>query len=224
MKLYGLRSFLALLLLAGTAAACSGGDSASADAGSELDATSIRDGAPVADAEDVPSADAQDGLPATCTGDCATMNLVATFGATTRTFDRAFFGLTSPKNSKSGDWEVYIENGAGDDAECPSMKSPTPDYLLILAGMPLATVDPGPITATANLIDFEGALLTESFREEAASNTVTWAAFDPCIACAEGTEDDRPSRMVAVDIEAAFADGSISGHSYATHCDSLDDL
>jgi hypothetical protein len=152
------------------------------------------------------------------------MNLVATFGATTRTFDRAFFGLTSPEKSESGEWEVYIENGAGADDACPTMKSPTPDYLLLLAGMPLATVDPGPIMASANLVDFEGALLPDSIREEPASNSVTWAAYDPCIACAEGTEEDRASRMVAVDIETTFASGSITGHSYATHCESLDDL
>ena len=213
MRLYGLCSSLMLVL------ACSGGDSDSAvdgGAGGVADAAARVDGGP--------TADAQGGLPSTCTGDCATMNLTATFGATTRTFDRAFFGLTSPQQSESGAWEVYIENGAGADDQCPTMKSPTPDYLLLLAGMPLATVDPGPITATANLIDLEGALLTDSIREEATSNTVTWAAYDPCLACAEGTEDDRPDRMVAIDIASTFASGSISGHSYATHCDSLDDL
>ena len=164
------------------------------------------------------------GYPAHARATARRWNLTATFGATTRTFDRAFFGLTSPQQSESGAWEVYIENGAGANDQCPTMKSPTPDYLLLLAGMPLATVDPGPIAATANLIDFEGALLTDSIREEATSNTVTWAAYDPCLACAEGTEDDRPDRMVAIDIESTFASGSISGHSYATHCDSLDDL
>jgi len=119
---------------------------------------------------------------------------------------------------------VYIENGAGDDDACPTMNSPVPRYLLILAGLPLATDVAGPVTATANLVDFEGALLPQSPREEASSNSVTWVAFDPCIACAEGTEADRPSRVVAVDIEASFAGGTISGHSVATHCDSLDDL
>ncbi len=214
-------SLLCALVVCGGAllssAGCSAGDSeSSTDAGSDAGAS--------VDAGDVLGADAQDGLPNSCTGDCATMSLVATFGGTTRNFDRAFFGLTSPQKSESGDWEVYIENGAGDDDQCPTMKSPTPDFLLLLAGMPLATLDPGPITATANLLDFEGDLLTKAIREEATSNTVTWAGYDPCIACAEGTEPDRPSRMVAVDIEATFASGTISGHSYATHCDSLDDL
>lgn len=192
---------LATLLLA-----CGGGDDDSgADAGAR-------------------SADAREGIADTCTGECARMSLTATFGATTRDFDRAFFGLTSPAKSDSGDWEIYIENGAGDDDQCPTMKSPIPDYLLILAGIPLATVNPGPVSVTANLVDFEGALLPAAPREEASSNTLTWVAYDPCIACAEGSEPDRDDRMIAVDIEATFAGGTISGHSFATHCDSLDDL
>ncbi len=173
-----------------------------------------------------PTADAQSGeLPTTCTGNCTTMTLSAEFGVTTRPFERAFFGLTSPQNSGSGTWEVYIENSAGGGEQCPSMNSPTPRYLLILAGLPFPSDGAaGPVSGTVNLVDFEGALLPQAPREEASSNTVTWRAFDPCIACVEGTEPDRASRMVAVDIETTFAGGTISGHSYATHCDSLDDL
>ncbi len=215
MRQYWLCGSLSLLALA-----CGGDDSndGGTDAGLGDAATSLADGA------SGQGADAQAGLPNTCAGDCSTMNLVATFGTATRTFDRAFFGLTSPQMSDSGAWEIYIENGAGEDDQCPTMKSPLPDYLLLLAELPLATDDAGSVSATANLIDFEGALLPSAARAEAVSNTVTWSAYDPCIACAEGSEDDRTTRMVAVDIEATFAGGSISGHSYATHCDSLDSL
>ena len=187
------------------------------------DATPVVDAnAPVADA---PAADAPPGeLPTTCTEDCTTMTLTAEFGATTRSFERAFFGLVSPQNSESGSWEVYIENSAGGGEQCPSMSSPTPRYLLILAGLPLPSDGNGPVSGTVNLIDFEGALLPQAPREAASNNMVTWRAFDPCIACAEGTEPDRASRMVAVDIETTFEGGTIIGHSYATHCDSLDDL
>jgi len=152
------------------------------------------------------------------------MNLVANFGGTMRSFDRAFFGLTSPQNSQSGKWEVYVENGAGDDEACPSMKSPLPNYLLILASLPIQSEVSGSFSGTANLVDFEGALLPLAPREEATGNSITWVAFDPCIACAEGSEPDRDDRMVALDIETSFENGSISGHSYATHCESLDDL
>ncbi len=212
MRLSWILSSLALLALG---CGSDGGSGADAGASTNTDAATV-----AADAMATVDAGGGEG----CTGACATMDLTATFGETVRTFDRAFFGLTSPQNSDSGEWELYIENGAGADEECPSMKSPTPDYLFILASMPLQSADPGPITATANLIDFEGALLVDSIREEAASNSVTWVSYDPCVACAEGTENDRDDRHLAVDIEATFADGSISGHAYATHCDSLDNL
>ncbi len=210
MRMFWLCSSLSLLTFA-----CSGGDSKDdvVDAGEGL-----------ADASSSGGIDAQAGLPSSCTGDCAEMNLIATFGATTRTFDRAFFGFTSPENSESGEWELYIENGAGTDDQCPTMQSPIPNYLLVIAGIPLATVDPGPVSVTANLIDFEGALLPSAPREEASATTITWSAYDPCLACAEGDEPDRASRMIAVEIESTFSGGNIAGHSYAVHCDSLDTI
>jgi hypothetical protein len=163
-------------------------------------------------------------LATTCTGACATTTLRAEFGATTRDFERAFFGLSSPAQSDSGDWEIYLESGAGGDAACPTMDSPTPLFTLITAGLALPSTQSEMMSGTVTLVDFEGALLMDTFFEKASSNTVTFRAADPCVACAEGGEADRSDRMVAIDIDASFAGGSIQGHSYATHCDSLDAL
>jgi hypothetical protein len=163
-------------------------------------------------------------LATTCTGACAATTLRAEFGATTRAFERAFFGLSAPSQSDSGEWEIYIEAGAGGDGACPTMDSPTPLFTLIVAGLGLPTEQSEAATGTVNLVDFEGQLLTDMVFEKASSNTVTWVAADPCVACAEGSEADRSDRMIAIDIDASFSGGSISGHSYATHCGSLDAL
>jgi hypothetical protein len=151
------------------------------------------------------------------------MGLTVEFGTRVRTFDRAFFGLTSPANSDSGEWEIYIENNSGADAECPTVSSPSPLFLLSLGGFQLP-IDIGDASASATLVDFEGVLLTEEVFERAAANTVHWSAADLCLACAEGSEANRPGRMVAFELDASFTQGTITGHSYATHCESLDKL
>jgi hypothetical protein len=183
------------------------------DGGSASDAgTTVADAAPSGGA-----------LAQTCTGPCATMDLGVSFGATSRSFDRAFFGLTSPAMSDSGEWEIYIENNAGTDDACPTVSSPSPDFLLSLGGF-LVPTEIGEASASATLVDFEGALLTDEVFERASAHTVRWVAADLCIACSEGTETDRPERMVAFELDATFTGGTITGHSYATHCDSLDKI
>ncbi len=183
------------------------------------------DGASSADAGPSEAIDAaQSGpLPSSCTGACATMNLQASFGSTERSFDRAFFGLTSPAMSDSAGWEVYIENNSGTDTECPTETSPSPAFLLSLGGFEAPT-EISSASASATLVDFEGALLTEEVFERASAHSVRWVAADLCIACAEGSESDRPERMVAFDVDATFPSGTITGHGYATHCSSLDKL
>lgn len=193
------------LLLATLSAAC-----ATEGASDELDAGSTDDAAPTE-------------LSTVCTGTCSEMSLQATFGATTRSFDRAFFGLSAPAASDSGEWEVYIETNSGDDAKCPTESSPTPLFLMTVSGMSMPA-SPVPLSATANLVDFEGALLTSSVFEKASAATLNWAAAAPCLECAQGTQDDHEGRMLAFDIEASFPGGTILGHGYATHCESLDKL
>ncbi len=186
------------------------------------DSQSRPDGAP-GDGDAGTQPDARTGpLPTTCTGACSTMTLNVSFGDVNRSFDRAFFGLSAPSQSDSGEWEIYIENNAGDDDACPTLTSPTPQFILTVAG--LALPDDASVSGTATLVDFEGALLTDTVFEEASANTLSWTAADVCLACAEGNEADRADRMIAFDIDATFSEGSIAGHSYATHCESLDKL
>jgi hypothetical protein len=172
-------------------------------------------------------ADAMIGLPSTCGGDCAALELTAIFGATSRGFDRAFFGLTAPDRTTSGAWEIHLEATAGGADGCPTQSSPTPDRTLVVAALlvPPAPPEPppGPVAPTVSLLDFEGALLPDSPVATASRATASWVAADPCVACAEG-ESDRADRFVAFELSATFADGSVAGHVFASHCASLDDL
>ena len=87
----------ALLLLSVLLLAC----------GSDEESDGASDGGPPS-AVDGGRADANDDeLQGTCVGDCATMNLSIVFGDVSESFDRAFFGMTSPAESESGDWEIY---------------------------------------------------------------------------------------------------------------------
>lgn len=158
-----------------------------------------------------------------CLGACGGVDAGVAFGAVNRSFTRAFFGLSSPAKTDGG-WEVYLEASAGGDDGCPSPTSATPDYLLIVSGLPAPT---GPVSATpkqTTLVDFEGALLPSAAFSHATQSTVTWSAADICIACSQGTQPDRAGRFVALDYSASFDAGTSQGHLYATHCESLDDL
>jgi len=169
--------------------------------------------------------DASTELPTTCTGECAQLGLTASFGSTTRGFDRAFFGLTSPAKSGSGQWEVHVESYGGGEDACPSMSSPTPDRTAVITGFEVPTALSAVMDGSTSLLDFEGALLPDPPpTATATSHTIAWVAADPCVPCAEGTEADRASRFVAFDLVATFLEGSLVGRVYATHCDSLDDL
>ena len=204
MALYSRAMRTALLALSILPLACGGDDTSSA-----------------ADA----AIDASNELPTSCTGDCAVFALSATFGGTTEEFDRAFFGLTSPGKSDSGDWELHIESYGGGDDACPTESSPAPDRTVVLARVPIPAGPGMTGEGQTSLLDFTGSLIPGvPPTSTATSHTIVWTAADPCIPCAEGTEADRQDRFVAFDLSATFAEGTALGHLYATHCDSLDDL
>ena len=158
-----------------------------------------------------------------CDADCRTHDLTATFTATTVAFERAYYGLTSPASSGSGDWEIYVESYVGGDPGCPTQTSATPDHTLIIAGHPAplpasALTDANGLTAT--VLDFEGGLLGGPISSGATAILSTKDASDVCISCVgTGPDDDG---FVAMDVELTFAEGTINGHVYATHCESLD--
>ena len=55
---------------------------------------------------------------------------------------------------------MYIENNAGTDDACPTISSPSPDFLLSLGGF-LVPTEIGDASSSATLVDFEGAIVSE---------------------------------------------------------------
>ncbi|MEZ4364968.1 MAG: hypothetical protein R2939_01615 [Kofleriaceae bacterium] len=160
--------------------------------------------------EDAPAVDAQPapadaaGLATTCTGDCATLDLTASFGATTRAFARAYYGVTS---AAGGD-TLHVEAYAGGADGCPTKASPTPDYTLIIDGAD----DPVDLTVTTgagSVLDFVGDLLGGPLGAAATSVTLTPVA--------------RTADVVAFTAALTFDGGTVAGHLVASHCASLDE-
>lgn len=153
------------------------------------------------DATTVP--DAGDVVHPTCEGDCQTTLLTAAFDQT-RILDHAVFGLNA------SDSTLHLEAYRGGDVGCPTETSATPDYALVLGkvAMPNGT---GPTSSPGNVLDFVGDLLGGALGAQASLVIVH--------ARAASLPD-----FVALDIYLEFASpiGTVEGHLYATHCDSLD--
>ena len=162
-------------------------------------------------------------LSTSCDGECAQVDMLASFSVE-RPFQRSFFGLTAPSRSSSGEWEIYFEVNAGDDEDCPTQDSPVPDFLLSVSGLTLPTETSTHQDGSATIVDFGGEILADAVFEEAASMSLTWVAADPCQGCTEGTEPNRDTRFLAYDLVVNFVGGTVEGHGYATHCESLDQL
>jgi hypothetical protein len=160
------------------------------------------DGASIPDAAHVGDAPTDGGPPSTCTGACSTTALTATFGATTRTLDRAYYGINA-------DASLHVEAYQGGDAGCPTMDSATPAYTVILGAVTL----PAPGSSPGNLLDFTGDLLGGAIGAQATMVTVTPIASDASAA----------TPFVALDTTLTFDAGTITGHVFATHCASLDE-
>lgn len=167
--------------------------------------------APVADA---PPPDA--GLPASCTGACRTLALAATFGATTRAFEHAVYGVTAGPTPS-----LHVEAFRGGAAGCPTERSPTPDYTLVLGAVPVPT-STAPVTSSANLLDFVGDLLNGPLGAAATTVAITPVAADVCATCVGQPAPSHAAGFVALDLQLTFAAGTVTGHLFATHCDELD--
>lgn len=112
----------------------------------------------------------------------------------TRTLDVAYYGSNS-------DLTLYIEAYAGAAAGCPMMNSPSPDYTLILSRV---SADGSP----ASFVDFKGDMLPSVQPATATQVALTSVTFS--------------TNFVAYDASITFDAGTINGHFYATHCNSLD--
>lgn len=153
----------------------------------------------------------------TCEGSCQTTALTATFGADTRVLDLAFYGVTKDPSGTSLHVEAYRGAGMG----CPEMSSPTPDYTLILGVVPVPT-STTPITSPANLLDYQGDLLDGPLGAAATQVMLAPVAARVCTTCVGLPAPSDSDGMIAVDVSVTFAAGTVQGHLYATHCDSLD--
>lgn len=140
-----------------------------------------------------------------CDGPCAVTSARATFGATEEPFDVAYFGLDADGRIRV---ELYGEAAPG----CPTMTSPTPARTLVIHGLRPQT-EPAEQTdgLAVTLFDFDGSLTSEPLLRATSASVHTEAARLTPTADA----------FVAIDITAAFPDGTVTGHAYATHCESL---
>lgn len=186
-----------------------------------------------ADAADVTSdaastdvaSDTPEGLPSTCKGPCSQQNLSVDIGGSTGTLGRAVYGLTAPHFTESGDWEVYIEAIEGGFDGCPAQDSPTPDWTLILSGLP-TSLDEVTLTGaddglSATFLDYDGRFLgQEPFsRATKISAAPTAANLDTELVATGSVDEDG---VIALEVDVRFDGGSVAGHLVAHHCASMD--
>ncbi|MGN6109814.1 MAG: hypothetical protein ACTHU0_32200 [Kofleriaceae bacterium] len=203
--------FAGLFLIA--AAACGDSSTGSPDAARDapaVDAVEV-DAPPVDAPGDAP------GFPATCEGACRMTRLTAKFGSTMRQLDRAYYGVTGSGANAT----LHVEAYRGGAAGCPTESSPTPDYTMILGTVPVPT-STDELSSPGNLLDFSGDLLGGSIGASATAVKLTPVAANVCTDCPGMPAPSDPDGMVALDVRLTFANGTITGHLYATHCDSLD--
>lgn len=222
---------LLLIALCAVLAACSSSEDTSQpeapipDAGVEATADSAEvdseaTDAPVSDSEAadaVAEAPAEDASPVeagnpfeTCEGACAQTSLTVTLGGNKGTLDRAQFGFNAPSG---GSQTIHMEAHFGGDTGCPSETSPTPDRTVVFGSVPIPS-DTTPIEGTpVTLLDFEGSISSNPFDKATQVKLIPVAA----------KVSPPGSAFVAFDVEVEFAGGTLTGHVYATHCDSMDE-
>lgn len=161
-----------------------------------------------------------------CGDACEELGLELTFADQQVAFERAYFGVTSPRNSTRDRWEIYVEAYAGGADGCPSEQSPTPAQTLIIAGVSFpddATVSSDATGLAVSLLDFTGDL-TMAPIESAKGEEATFVDGDVCKDCEEGSSWITFELDAPFTVETASSEGSAIGQVYATHCPSLDAL
>lgn len=151
-----------------------------------------------------------DAASASCTGACMLTSLSGTFGDKSGAFTRAQHGV---ETGASGEPLLYLEAHAGGSPACPDQNSPAPERTLILANVPRGQVGETFTKAdgvTAAILDFDGALGLPP-TTKATAVEVKLVAVDAA----------NPPAFVALDVTATFPEGTVTGHAYASYCDSL---
>ena len=128
-----------------------------------------------------------------CDATCRKSTFVATFDGATVKFDRAQFGVETGGSTRR------VEAYGGGDPACPTETSPTPDRTLIIAGA-------GGDAPKVSYFDFAG---TGVPVVKATAVTITNVV--------------KLDDVVAFDIDATFANGTVKGHLASTFCMSLSD-
>jgi hypothetical protein len=171
-------------------------------------------------AADSAATDGSGALPDRCGSPCAEQTLSATFGGTSEPFERAVYGVET-----GADAGLYLEALHGGFSGCPSDSSPTPQRTLVVSGLTLP-VDNRPINSAqglaVTLLDFAGTLLPSRPVAGATSATAVFRAARLCADCVGQPAPADPDGFVALDLEASFDGGTVTGRIFATHCDSLD--
>jgi hypothetical protein len=190
---------VSFLTLAGFVLACSSSSSSS----SSPPATGDVDGGSSSSPDATPESAA-----VACDPACQALTVKATFGGSTVGFDRGQFGT----QQADGGLGYYVEVHAGGDPACPQQSSPTPDRTFVVTGIP--RVAAGAVVTEADgvhgaYLDFVGD--ASAPLERASKITVTLTAVDSAM----------PAAWLAFDVDATFPSGKVSGHVYATYCDSL---
>ena len=167
------------------------------------------------------------GLLQVCEGECAQQTLRASFGETVAPFGRAYYGLSAPQTTTSGEWELFIEAMDGGVAGCPTQDSPPPARTLIVSKLRIPTSTQVLTSAqdelSSTLLDYEGSLLEDSVFESASTVRVEPVAIKVCVECVGKAAPSHEEGFVALDVAVGFAGGGeVSGRLYATHCDSMD--
>lgn len=200
----------------------SASDAAPADTGA-TDAATADAGPTDTGATDAQPTDAGTGLPTTCEGACRTLDLAIDLSEAQGSFQRAYYGLTSPAQSNSGSWAVHIEATSGGADGCPTENSPSPDWTLVVSGLALP-LSPEPVMdgISVSFLDFSGQFLSPAPITRSTARSVQVLAADLCTDCVGMTAPAHPTGLVSLSLEATFAEGTIRGQVFATHCDSLD--
>lgn len=150
------------------------------------------------------------GGPTVCSGACAAAALDAAFEGAHRPLDRAQLGTDDVAGEPP---MLYVEAHLSGDPACPTETSPSPDRTVILSGVPRGA-------AGKTLTEADGLRL--SYLEFAADSTLPPIVKATSVTLTGIMEDPAtPPAWFAADLVATFDEGTVTGHLYATYCQSL---
>ncbi|MFU8804055.1 MAG: hypothetical protein ACNA8W_09630 [Bradymonadaceae bacterium] len=175
--------------------------------------------------EDVQSEDIET-VDVSCETFCEDKTIFIEGGTDVFPFTRAAYGLSSPQQTESGQWEIHVEAWEGGFTGCPEQDSPTPARQLLLSGLKLpegGEVQGDEDGVALTLLDYQGDVVTaENPISRASVVRVLPMRWEICTECVGGAEPSHEEGELVLRLEAVFEEGELSGELVARHCDSLD--